>query len=456
MRRFLITLAVLAGVALLIPALNLVRHPRSLVLETWAHNDANAREVAVLFENSCANCHTTDGILPAYAYFPVAKGIVHRDIEQGLRAFDLTADLVTANGTPAPEAVLAKVEHQIMRDQMPPARYKAMHWKAHLHDAEKARLLAWIRQIRAQHYAASDLPEAVREQAVQPLPASVPVDPRKAALGERLYNDVRLSADNSLSCASCHDLSQGGTDRQKYSRGIHGQRGSINAPTTFNAAFQSVQFWDGRAATLEEQACGPPANPVEMGSNWPQIVTKLEQDPEFAREFRAVYPEGLSKASITGAIAEFERTLVTPGSRFDRYLLGEANAMTLQEQYGYQMFVRSGCQSCHVGKLLGGQSFELMGRHANYFADRGQVSPADWGRYNATGDPTDRYRFKVPTLRNVAVTAPYLHDGSTSDLRQVVSLMGKYQSGVTLMQPDVDAITAFLGTLTGEYRGRRL
>lgn len=456
MRRTLIALAVAGGVALLLPILNLLHHPRSQAMTTWGRDDTAVREIATLLENSCANCHTTDGVLPAYAYFPPAKGIVHRDIEQGLHAFDMTADLVSATGLPAPEAVLAKVEYQIAHDQMPPARYKAMHWAAHLHDGEKARVLAWVRQIRAQHYAAADLPERFRGEILQPLPAAPAVDARAAALGEKLYHDVRLSADNSLSCASCHDLAKGGTDREQFSRGIAGQRGGINAPTTFNAVFQSAQFWDGRAATLEDQADGPPNNPVEMGSNWPQIIGKLEQDPELMHEFRAAYPQGPSKATITHAIAEFERTLVTPGARFDRYLLGEVNALNLQEQYGHKMFLRSGCQSCHMGKLLGGQSFEPMGRHANYFADRGQVSKPDWGRYNATGDPNDRYRFKVPTLRNVAATAPYLHDGSTSDLRQVVAIMAKYQAGVKLTQPDVDAITAFLGTLTGEYRGRRI
>lgn len=456
MRKLLIALAVLAGVALLLPSLNLLRHPASPTLERWGQQAAGTREIAALLENSCANCHTTEGVLPAYAHFPVAKGIVHRDIAQGLHAFDLTTDLVSANGTPAPEAILAKVEHEILRDQMPPARYKAMHWTSHLHDGEKAKLLAWIRNVRAQHYADAGVPERFRGLTLQPLPATVAVDVREAALGEKLYHDVRLSADNSLSCASCHDLAKGGTDRERVSRGIAGQRGTINAPTTFNAGFQSAQFWDGRAASLEDQAGGPPNNPVEMGSNWPQIIGKLAQDPEFVREFRAVYPEGLSPATISHAIAEFERTLVTPGSRFDRYLLGEANALTLQEQFGYRTFLASGCQSCHVGKLLGGQSFELMGRRADYFGDRGGVSKADWGRYNATLDPRDRYRFKVPTLRNVTATAPYLHDGSTSDLRDVVAIMAKYQAGVKLTQPEIDAVAAFLGTLTGEYRGRRI
>lgn len=456
MRKLLITLAVVAGVALLLPTFNLMHHPASPTLEKWGQQDPGTREIAAMLENSCANCHTTDGVLPAYAYLPVAKGIIHRDIEQGLHAFDLTTDLVSANGAPAPEAFLAKVEYKILQDQMPPARYKAMHWKSHLHDGEKAKLLAWIRSVRAQHYAEAGVPEDFRGLTLQPLPATVTVDAREAALGEKLYHDVRLSADNSVSCASCHDLAKGGTDREKVSRGIAGQRGNINAPTTFNAVFQSAQFWDGRAVSLEDQAAGPPNNPVEMGSNWPQIVAKLAQDPEFVREFHAVYPEGLSPTTITHAIAEFERTLVTPGSRFDRYLLGETNALTLQEQYGYRTFLASGCQSCHVGKLLGGQSFERMGRHADYFADRGNVSQADFGRYNATRDPNDRYRFKVPTLRNVTATAPYLHDGSTSDLRQVVSIMGKYQAGVKLTQPELDAITAFLGTLTGEYRGRRI
>ena len=267
---------------------------------------------------------------------------------------------------------------------------------------------------------------------------------------------MRLSGDDTISCASCHDLDKGGTDQEKVSEGVRGQLGGINAPTTFNSGFQFEQFWDGRAATLEEQADGPPNNPIEMGSNWEQIVGKLEADEAFTKAFNETFPDGYSKENLTGAIAVFERTLVTPNSRLDQFLMGKADALTDDEKQGYDIFIEQGCATCHVGNILGGQSFEEMGRKEDYFAQRGNVREADYGRMNATGKEADRYHFKVPTLRNIKLTHPYLHDGTTSDLAEVVQVMARYQSGEKLSETDARLVAKFLETLTGEYEGKPL
>lgn len=173
-------------------------------------------------------------------------------------------------------------------------------------------------------------------------------------------------------------------------------------------------------------------------------------------QFTALYPDGITAGNITDAIAEFEKTLTTPNSRFDQYLKGNANALTKEEQEGYALFKSNKCDTCHAGEAMGGQTFEVMGLKADYFADRGNPVKVDNGRYNVTGDQLDMHRFKVPTLRNVALTAPYFHDASAQTLEQAVADMAKYQVGVTLSQSEVDKITAYLKTLTGEYNGKPL
>ena len=283
------------------------------------------------------------------------------------------------------------------------------------------------------------------------------MDPVKAALGERLYHDTRLSGDNTISCASCHDLALGGTDQHPVSDGIRGQKGGINSPTTYNAALNFAQFWDGRAATLEAQADGPPNNPVEMGSNWTPITETLVKDKAFVKEFTAAYPEGINKTTLTHAIAEYERTLLTPNSRFDKYLKGDEAALAADEKHGYQVFQEKGCATCHVGELLGGKSYEVMGLRADYFGARGgKLTDADNGRYNVTKDEKDRHAFKVPTLRNVARTFPYFHDGSKKTLREAVDAMATYQGGEALGEKDAQDVVKFLETLTGEYKGKAL
>lgn len=283
------------------------------------------------------------------------------------------------------------------------------------------------------------------------LPPAPQTDSKKVALGERLYNEPRLSGDGTVTCASCHQLNRGGTDSPlRVSRGIHGQDGPINSPTTFNSTFSFVQFWDGRARTLEEQAAGPVENPKEMGASWPVVVRALQADPTYVSAFAEAYPDGLTQANITHAIAEYERTLVTP-ARFDRFAAGEVGALTEDEREGLSLFVGTGCTSCHDGPLLGGRSFQRMGNVTPYFPARGgELTEADQGRFNVTRQEADRHFFKVPTLRNVELTPPYFHDGFASTLEQAVTLMARHQLGKELRENEVAKIVLFLKSLTGE------
>lgn len=290
---------------------------------------------------------------------------------------------------------------------------------------------------------------------LMPLPATGPLPAVRVALGERLFRDKRLSADNTVACVSCHDLERGGVDGQPVSTGIGGARGGINAPTVFNAGFNFVQFWDGRAATLEEQAAGPIHNPLEMASNWDQVLAKLRADPDYPEHFAASYRDGLTAANIADAIATFERSLVTPNAPFDRYLRGEAGALSAEAQEGYRRFKAYGCTSCHQGAHVGGNLFQRFGVLRDYFAGR-RVTRDDLGRYNVTGREEDRHVFKVPSLRNVALTAPYFHDASAATLDEAIAVMGRFQLGRELSVEDRRLIAAFLHSLTGEWQGMPL
>jgi cytochrome c peroxidase len=291
---------------------------------------------------------------------------------------------------------------------------------------------------------------------IAPLPRNIDLDSGKVALGKRLFEDPRLSRDNSISCSTCHDLNKGGGDGLAGSRGIGGALSAFNAPTVFNSSFNFRQFWDGRAATLEEQTSGPVHNPTEMGSSWQEVVAKLSADPEYTRSFTALYPKGLSETAIQDAIATFERSLITPDARIDRYLRGEQGVLNERELAGYRLFKERGCTACHQGINIGGNLFQSMGVFGNFFADRAKDKKEDQGRFNVTGKEEDRHLFKVPSLRNVARTAPYLHDGSIPVLGDAVKTMGKYQLGRDLPPDEIDLIVAFLHTLTGTYQGKPL
>lgn len=415
--------------------------------------------LAILDDGQCLMCHSANPDLPFYASFPIAKGLIQEDITLGYRHTDLSGVYeALRNGTKVDEATLAKIERVVDKGTMPVARFSMMHWGSAI-TGKKARMLKdWIAEQRATYYATGLAHAAFAFEPVQPVIDSLPVDPAKVALGRKLFHDPRFSADNTISCASCHDLNTGGVDNEQYSDGVGGQKGGVNAPTVYNAALNFVQFWDGRASTLAEQAGGPPMNPVEMACHsWDEIIDKLKQDKELTAEFLTVYPDGYSGDNLTDAIAEFEKTLLTPDSRFDRYLKGDSTVLTAQEIHGYELFKSNDCATCHVGANLGGQSYELMGLKADYFADRGlTMTEEDNGRYKETRAERDRHRFKTPGLRNVALTAPYLHDGTAQTLEEAVDAMAKYETGLPLSATERDDIVAFLKTLTGQYQGRPL
>ncbi|RDE24434.1 cytochrome B6 [Motiliproteus coralliicola] len=290
-----------------------------------------------------------------------------------------------------------------------------------------------------------------KSEPIKPLVADLTIDPKLVALGDQLFHDPRLSKDNSVSCASCHQLSQGGTDDKPRSSGVDGAMGEIKTPTVFNCSYNLAQFWDGRAVTLEEQAAGPIHNPVEMNSSWSEVRAKLSRDPSMVAAFNELFDDGISSDNIATAIATFERSLVTINSRFDRWLQGE-NSLTEQELQGYRLFQNYGCISCHQGANVGGNMYAYMGAMGDYFESRNsKLTRADLGRFNVTGQEEDRHYFKVPSLRLAAINPPYFHDGSATTLEEAVRIMGLYQLGREIPEAHIQDIIAFLRTLIGEH-----
>lgn len=285
----------------------------------------------------------------------------------------------------------------------------------------------------------------------KPLPASfddpaAPPSDALLALGAQLYFDERLSKNQDVSCNTCHGLDRFGVDGLPVSKGHKGQVGTRNSPTVYNAAGQLAQFWDGRAATVEDQAKGPVLNPVEMAmADEAHVVAVLRSIPGYVEAFTAAFPgpDPVSYDHMAKAIGAFERRLVTPAP-FDRYLAGDDAALSDDAKRGLGVFMASGCTACHSGPLLGGAMYMKTGLTAAY------ADTVDVGRSAITGNDADKYVFKVPTLRNVARTAPYFHDGKIADLPTAVSEMARLQLGRTLTPDEVRAITAFLDALTGE------
>lgn len=290
------------------------------------------------------------------------------------------------------------------------------------------------------------------DEPVQPLHAIKGLDIRKVRLGDKLFHDPRLSSNDTISCANCHRLDTNGSDSLPRSIGVGGAKGPIKAPTVYNSAYSFAQFWDGRASTLEEQVGGPLNNPLEMGSSWEQVIGKLTQDPAMTEAFNTIYPAGISPATVSDAIATFERSLVTINAPFDRWLRGDDSALTEQELRGYRLFNSYGCSSCHQGRNVGGNLYAYMGAMGDYFADRGgKLTKSDLGRFNVTGKAEDRFFFKVPSLRLAALQKFYFHDASQTRLDGAIKTMGRYQLGRDIPDTDAAAIAAFLGSLVGEH-----
>lgn len=287
---------------------------------------------------------------------------------------------------------------------------------------------------------------AYAQEPITPIEVVKNINPAQAELGKKLYFDPRLSKSGFISCNSCHNLSMGGTDNLKTSIGDHWQQGPINAPTVLNSSLNIAQFWDGRAADLQAQAGGPIANPGEMASSHTLAIDILQSIPEYVNEFKQMSGKnGINIDQVTAAIAEFEKTLVTPNSRFDQWLMGDEDILTSKELNGYQLFKNSGCVACHNGSAVGASSFQKMGIVAPYKTDNKAQ-----GLSAVTGKDSDRFKFKVPTLRNIELTYPYFHDGEAETLTEAVDVMGRLQLGKTFSAAENADIVAFLKTLTGD------
>ena len=294
------------------------------------------------------------------------------------------------------------------------------------------------------------------DEPLKPLPPIPKQNPLQVELGRQLFNEPRLSVNGSLSCSSCHQLETGGADNKAFSIGFAGLPVGVNTPSVLNASLNFRQFWNGRADTLESQVHEVVQSPSEMGSNWEHVVQTLSADPAYRALFANAYPDGVNMTNVQNALASYERTLVSANSRFDQYLQGNTDILTTDEKYGYQRFKEYGCIACHQGVNIGGNMFQKFGVMGDYFQARGNPVESDLGRYLVTKDDEDRNVFKVPSLRNVAVTAPYFHDGSARTLEEAVDVMFKYQLGRIPSAEDKTLIVKFLKILTGEWGGKPL
>jgi cytochrome c peroxidase len=287
------------------------------------------------------------------------------------------------------------------------------------------------------------------DEPLRPIAADPSLDVRKVEVGARLFVDTRLARDDSVACSSCHDFTQGGADPRPRSVGAFGALSGVNAPSVFNSGFNFRETWNGSARSLEEFLDRLISNPKVFASNWQEVTGKLARDPTLREQFTAAYPDGITRENVIDALATYVRSLVTP-SRFDRYLRGERDAITADELQGYVKFKSYGCVACHQGMNVGGNMFQKFGVLGDYFHDRGNETPADAGRFAVTKREQDMHVFKVPSLRNVALTAPYFHDASAPTLEAAVDVMFRYQLGRTAPPEDKAAIVKFLHTLTGE------
>ena len=281
---------------------------------------------------------------------------------------------------------------------------------------------------------------------IQPIPRKMEIDTRWVNLGRSLFNSTLLSQNNTISCSSCHILEFGGDDGFSVSTGVNNAKGERNSPTVFNSSFNFRQFWDGRASSLSEQISGPVHNPIEMGSSWAEIIEKLNNDRHFSESFLALDPQGITRENIVKAITVFEESLITPNSPIDRYLLGDNAALTEQQQRGLGHFLNNGCATCHQGINIGGNMYQKLGR----LDEIPEILIEDLGRNLLTKQEQDRNVFKVPSLRNVADTAPYFHNGAVDSLPQAVRIMARSQLGRDLPENEVEDIVALLHSFSSK------
>lgn len=425
-----------------------------------------------VMQAKCAACH---GANPEYNAFVnlLAFGQLRRDVENAQKAFTMAGD----NDTRSAAVDYLKMDKVLRTRSMPPSPYTMVHLGTCLTPED----VAVLRTRYSQQGAAARMFSPIRKDGcgVCTTSGSTPIlralnegvralgeNPLKLRLGHLLYFDTRLSANNELSCASCHDLTLGGTDNKTKSEGVPGadgtpQLGGVNAPSVYNAAGNIRQFWDGRAADLKEQAGGPPLNPVEMGykgpEDWAHIAAKLAQEPEYIALFAAVYgAAGITGDTITDAIAAFEKCLSTPDSAFDRFLLGDASALTDEQKEGLRDYIAYGCVTCHAGSTLGGASFENINTHAGLRDHAQGYEEGVFGLADFTKNERHKDMFRVPNLRNVALTAPYFHTGTAATLEDAVRIMFRTEVGTEPSKAMVQRVTAFLCAQTGTLGGKPL
>jgi cytochrome c peroxidase len=311
------------------------------------------------------------------------------------------------------------------------------------------------KHLNASEQRAASLPYAV--EPISPIEPPTGLDPAKVRLGERLFGDVRVSHGDRVACVTCHHLDNGGADRCDFSPSP--EAGGVldyNTPTIFNAALNFRLNWSGQFRDLAEQNEFVILSPRLMNTNWTELIGKLRADSEYRAAFDKAYGGPIHAAQVLDALTSYERSLVTPNARFDRYLRGERDAITSEEEEGYHLFKAFGCAACHQGVNVGGNLFERFGIFEAPLMSDGPSRPRDLGRFAITGQERDRFVFRVPSLRNVALTAPYFHDGSAATLGATVSVMARKQLGRKLDDSEVDLLVGFLKTLTGEYLGRPL
>lgn len=290
------------------------------------------------------------------------------------------------------------------------------------------------------------------DEPIVPIPEVSGLNLDKVELGKKLFNDTRLSHNNKIACASCHQLETGGDDNKAAGLSHDGSRQPINTPTIFNARYNFRQNWDGSVRTLAGQIDKVIHDELKANTNWYALIGELSLDEDLSSEFSRIYTSKLSKESYVDALNEYLLSLVTPNARFDLYLKGDETAINAEEKSGYRLFKELGCISCHQGINIGGNLYQKLGIFYDYFASRGNVTQADYGRANFSGREADKHVFKVPTLRNIENTAPYLHDGSAETLREVIEIMAKTQLGKDIDSNDVYLIEQFLKTLTGQHK----
>ena len=432
-----------------------------------ADREAAKAMADVIMQHKCAACH---GENPQYSKFInfFAFGKLRRDVEGAQRAFTIQHD-----GTVRGELVnMAKMDYVLRTRRMPPTAYTIMHPSSKL-TMNDVKIMRYYYDEELINNAAFSTITPVAEETDS-------VEQARILLGHILYFNPALSTNNEISCASCHDLTKGGTDNSAKSKGVPGadgnpQLGGVNAPTVYNAETHIRQFWDGRAADLQEQAGGPPLNPVEMGydspDDWATIALELAKDDRIFGLFVKVYGNGtvsladrhnpevvvklITAETITDAIAAFEKTLVTPDSDFDLYLKGEGT-LTEAQMAGMQAFKDYGCYTCHVGPTLGGQSFEYINTNSPLRAHAEGYSEGAFGLKDFTKKDEHEDMFRVPSLRNVALTGPYFHTGTVTDLREAVRIMFNTQTAVTPSEATISNVTEFLKAQTGKYKGKSI